>query len=219
MSEFEDENYKTFNEFFIRKFKEGRRPFNSDSRYLCAPCEGRYHGIQHLTPETKVPVKGQFLSPLGLIGKYDLSEQFVGGPMIISRLAPIDYHRFHFPCDGKIIDKYDISGDLFSVNPLCLKWKQDTFLRNYRRIHILDTESFGKLAYIQVGAFCVGKIEQTHQGQLFNKGEEMGYFLFGGSTVIILGEPGKWTIDEDILLGTSEGSETFIKLGDRIAKC
>ena len=160
MSEFVDENYTTFNDFFIRKFKEGARSFGSNPKHLSAPCEGRYLGIQEMTPETKVPVKGRFLNPVGLLGNVGLGEQFMGAPMLISRLAPIDYHRFHFPCEGEILDKYDISGDLFSVNPLCLKWKEDTFLRNYRRIHLFDTPHFGKLPTFKWVPFVLEKLNK-----------------------------------------------------------
>ena len=87
---------------------------------------------------------------------------------------------------------------------------------NEREVTILETEHFGKLAYVEVGATCVGKIQQTHQGSTFERGDEKGMFLFGGSTVIVLGEPGRWAIDQRILDYTNEGVETYIKMGQTL---
>ena len=84
---------------------------------------------------------------------------------------------------------------------------------NEREVTILETEHFGTLAYVEVGATCVGKIQQTHHQETFNRGEEKGMFLFGGSTVIVLGEPGKWTVDERILTHTRNGVEAYLKMG------
>jgi phosphatidylserine decarboxylase len=84
---------------------------------------------------------------------------------------------------------------------------------NEREVSILETENFGKLAYVEVGATCVGKIKQTYRGKAFARGDEKGMFLFGGSTVIVIGEKGRWDIDPKILEFTSQGIETYLKMG------
>ncbi len=208
--------YSTFNNFFIRKFCSGKRTFNKDFQILPAIAEGRYFGFAENTLETKVPVKGRFLNPLDLLKKDHWAKYFGGGPILIARLCPVDYHRFHFPDEGKVLDRYRAHGFFHSVNPLALRKKENIFITNEREISILETKNFGKLAYIEVGAMCVGKIVQTYKGEHFSRGVEKGYFLFGGSTVILLGEKGLWTPSDDILEKTSRGIETFIQLGDEI---
>ena len=139
--------------------------------------------------------------------------------MMIARLCPVDYHRFHFPDSGSMVERYTLSGKFHSVNPVALKAQPTIFLENERCVSILKTDNFGYLAYVEVGALCVGKIVQsTNEMVRFERGQEKGYFLFGGSTVIVLGEKGKWLPDSDILENTRKGHETFIKLGACIGK-
>jgi phosphatidylserine decarboxylase len=140
--------------------------------------------------------------------------------LLLARLCPVDYHRFHFPDNGQVVEDYRIHGLFHSVNPLALKVKPDIFIQNERHVTILDTENFGKLAYIEVGAICVGKIIQStklHPSKTFSRGDEKGYFLFGGSTVIVLGEKGKWKPSVDIVDNTHQGIETYLHLGTSVA--
>lgn len=219
MEEFEEGPFPTFNQFFIRRFRAGARPFVSASSEMAAFSEARYFAFEKVTPELKIPVKGSFLSAEGLLGNSKWLQDFKNGPLLLARLCPTDYHRFHFPDSGKYLDTYSVHGLLHSVNPLALHFKQDIFVTNERQVSILETENFGKLAYVEVGALCVGKIVQTADSQQkFKRGQEKGYFLFGGSTVIVLGEPGKWKPDQDLLDQTSQGRETLVCLGDRVAK-
>jgi phosphatidylserine decarboxylase len=104
------------------------------------------------------------------------------------------------------------------VNPLALKYKNQIFINNERHVSLLQTENFGKIAYIEVGAIMVGKIVQTHRwNKPFMRGEEKGYFLFGGSTVIVLGEKGAWKPSADIVKNTNDGIETYLQLGQEVA--
>jgi len=138
---------------------------------------------------------------------------------MIARLCPVDYHRFHFPDDCKILDSYRIHGKFHSVNPVALAANGKVFLENERQVTILESDNFGKLAFIEVGAMCVGKIVQTYAaGQAkFKRGAEKGYFLFGGSTVIILGEKDRWIPANDILENSEKGIEVLVPLGDVVA--
>ncbi|MFT6631650.1 MAG: phosphatidylserine decarboxylase [Bacteriovoracaceae bacterium] len=213
-----ENSYKSFNEFFIRTFKKGKRGFVTEPNRMGACAEARYFGYDAITDDLKVPVKGSMLKAIDLIGNSDLAKDFVGGPLMIARLCPVDYHRYHYPDNGKTVKSYQIPGDFHSVNPIALKFRGDIFIKNERRVSILETENFGKLAYIEVGATCVGKIIQSfNEDNSFKKGDEKGYFLFGGSTVIILGEPGKWKPSSDILENTKLGVETYLHLGDEVA--
>ncbi len=213
-----ENSYKNFNEFFIRKFKPGVRSFPEDHLKMGAIAEARYFGHAKITDDLKVPVKGNMLSAIDLIGDKEIAKDFIGGPLLIARLCPVDYHRYHYPDTGTTVSAFPIHGDLHSVNPIALKERPDIFIKNERRVAILETENFGKLAFIEVGATCVGKIVQSYdEKQKFQRGDEKGYFLFGGSTVVLLGEPGKWTPSSDILDNTQNGIETYIHLGDTIA--
>lgn len=210
-------SYKSFNEFFIREFKSGKRKFIQDPLQMPAPCEARYFGYEAIDENVAVPVKGKYLKADALLGDIDKAAPFIGGPLVIARLCPVDYHRYHYPDSGKTIDAYPIHGEFHSVNPVALKNKPDIFIENERRVAILDTINFGKIAYIEVGAAMVGKIIQSHdESKSFRRGQEKGYFLFGGSTVIILGEKGRWAPSKDMIENTLNGMETYIKLGDEI---
>lgn len=222
MDEFEGRGkYQSFNDFFVRTFRPGARPFVPEQNVLPAFAEARYLGFEAITSEQVFPVKGNELSAEVLLAHQELAQDFMGGPLLIARLCPVDYHRFHFPDDGELLKFYEVSGALHSVNPLALKSVSGIFCGNERHVSILQTKNFGKIAYIEVGAMCVGKIVQTHpafsgKNKSFKRGEEKGMFLFGGSTVVVLGEKGKWSVSPDILENTSNRREVYVKLGEEL---
>lgn len=219
MNDYEAASYASFNDFFIRRFKPGLRIFPDHSQLLPAPAEARYLAFEQISDELKFPVKGKFLNLETLLNSSEMARPFLGGPLIIARLCPVDYHRFHFPDAGKIIETYQVPGVLHSVNPVALKAHPDLFLKNERQISILETKNFGKLAYLEIGALFVGKIVQTHPpSQDFHRGDEKGYFLFGGSTVIIVGEPNRWRPSDDLLDNTRQGREVRLRLGETIGQ-
>lgn len=218
MNEFEDPGFKSFNDFFIRRFKPGARKFADRPGDFPAFAEARYFAFDRITESQTFPIKGFALSARGLLGNENEAAPFIGGPVLLARLCPTDYHRFHYPDDGKTLREYRKHGYLHSVNPFAIQNKADIFITNERHVSVLETKSFGKLAYIEVGALCVGRIVQSHDPmQPFKRGDEKGYFLFGGSTVIVLGEPGRWKPDQDLLDQTRQGRETLVQLGERVA--
>ena len=214
MDDYVSESYSNFNDFFIRRFRPGARPFATSPTLMPAFAEARYFAYSAIGPLEKFPVKGIALSIDALLGSSAKARPFMGGPLLLARLCPTDYHRFHFPDAGTVIDAYRIPGKLHSVNPLALHFKNDIFLTNERFVTVLQTQNFGRLAYIEVGATCVGRIIHTHSDGPFSRGEEKGYFLFGGSTVILVGEPGRWLPSSDLLEQTWVGVETLVRLGD-----
>ncbi|MBC7692121.1 MAG: phosphatidylserine decarboxylase [Methylotenera sp.] len=219
VEEYEDRNYSSFNDFFIRKFKPGMRPIEAASEVMPAFAEGRYLAFEKTSLNSELPVKGAILNAGALLGSRPELAHFIGGPAFIARLCPVDYHRYHYPDDGKTLESFRLSGKLHSVNPIAFSYRGDILFTNERTVSILDTENFGKLAYIEVGAMCVGKIVQTHPAEKnFRRGDEKGYFLFGGSTVILLGEAGKWKPDSEILKQSLVGRETLVRLGEKIAQ-
>ena len=212
-------SYKNFNEFFIREFEDNQRHFIEDENKMPAFCEARYFGHDAIDDKVQIPVKGELLKSEDLLGGSNWSSTFANGPLLVARLCPVDYHRYHYPCGGKTLDSFPIGGQLHSVNPLALKSKPEIFIINERRASILETERFGKLAFIEVGAAMVGKIVQTHDEQkAHHRGDQKGYFLFGGSTVVLLGEKDKWRPSKDILGNTLAGIETYLQLGEEVAE-
>lgn len=218
LEDFEAAEYRSFNEFFIRRFRPGARPFVDDPRRLAAFAEARYLAFDRVGSETRLPVKGEHLSARALLGDATLAEPFEGGPVLIARLCPVDYHRFHFPCDGRWEGHFTVPGAYHSVNPVALAARSDIFATNERQVSLFETLELGRLAYVEVGAMCVGRIVQSARvGSDFRRGDEKGHFLFGASTVILLGEPGAWAPDEDLLRHSREGREVWVKLGDGLA--
>jgi phosphatidylserine decarboxylase len=208
--------YSSFNQFFIRRFKQGKRVFAEETSQFSSPCEARYFAYEELSESDSIPVKGSLWNAKALLKNDEWAKYFDNGPALLARLCPVDYHRFHFPDSGKVLDSYPIPGAFHSVNPIALKANQKIFKENERFVSILDTENFGKIAYVEVGAMMVGKIIQSTSLENFKKGDEKGYFLFGGSTVIVFGEKGKWSPSRDILVNTKKGIETYVKLGSTL---
>ncbi len=217
MQEFEEGPFLSFNDFFIRKFKPGMRSFVQEQLFP-AFVEARYLAYDQSCDLQSFPIKGHCLSRAELLGHSHKAQAFQKGPVFIARLCPTDYHRFHFPDSGTVIEQYSLNGKLHSVNPIALRYRQDILMINERQVSLLQTKNFGTLAYIEVGALCVGKIVQTSlRRSSYLRGDEKGYFLFGASTVIVLGEPGIWKPDGDLIQNTLLGIETKVCLGEAIA--
>ena len=219
MRDFEPGPFRSFNDFFIRRFLPGKRSFPRETGVMGAFAEARYLGFERLGQDTALPIKGLGLFARDVLGNTPAKERFERGPCLLARLCPVDYHRFHFPDSGRLSHHHVETGKLHSVNPAALERKPNLFLSNERQVSLLQTERFGLLAYVEVGALCVGRIVQTHPpGRPFARGEEKGYFLFGGSTVIVYGEPGAWKPEADILENTAKAREVLVELGQPVAR-
>ncbi|NUM88572.1 MAG: phosphatidylserine decarboxylase [Bdellovibrionales bacterium] len=216
MTLFEDPGFRSFNEFFIRKFRPGVRHFESAQRLMPAPAEARYFAWESHSQRQHFPIKNLELNPAAILGRP--CHEFEGGPVLVARLCPVDYHRFHYPDSGETVGQWHVKGVLHSVNPEALRAKSRIFAINERQVSLLKTEAFGLLAYVEVGALCVGRIVQSHKGKFFRRGDEKGYFLFGGSTVILFGELGRWKPSADLLQHTARGMETLVELGTPVAE-
>jgi phosphatidylserine decarboxylase len=217
IEEFEPKKYISFNEFFIRRFKSDQRLFCTDNNDFSAFAEGRYLVFDKIQKEFEFKIKGLKINLATLLDNRKLSQEFLGGTLWIARLCPVDYHRFHFPDAGEIEKFYPVHGPYHSVNPIAMVKKPEILMTNERQISILKTKHFGRVAMIEVGALCVGKIVQTHYlSEPFTRGQEKGYFLFGGSTVVLLTERDAVRPDPEILEKSLQGIETLVQLGERI---
>lgn len=214
------EHFKTFNEFFIRELKPGARPVAFMERNDIAVCAAdcRLMAYQAVSDATRFWIKGKKFSIKGLLGEESCSSSFIDGTMVIFRLAPQDYHRFHFPVTGRIDKFVDIPGCLYTVNPIAVNSKYcNVFTENKRAVSIISTSDFGKVAFVAIGATMVGSITfQKKQGDQVQKGDEFGYFSFGGSTVICVFEKDSIKIDEDLIENSARSLETLVSVGMKL---
>lgn len=206
------ESYLTFNSFFTRRLAAGARRFAAEPEAVASPADGRVMVYPCLQKETVVPVKGKAFTVEALLGRP--AAEFYNGSLAVIRLCPADYHRFHFPCDGVVVEHRRIKGHYHSVNPFALAMGVDVFGRNERQVTMIENERLGRFAFIEVGAFGVGRIVQTFIGPSVRKGEEKGYFAYGGSTVVLVFQPGRIQFKKDLLDHSTEGIETFLKAGE-----
>ena len=208
-------NYRTFNEFFHRKLKEV--PGVKDKSILIAPCDGKILAYKAIDIKTLIQIKGITYSLGELIGEDSLSSNYALGSCFVVRLSPSDYHRFHFIDDGVCSQTTKIKGFYYSVNPTSINKINKIFCSNKREWSILHSENFGEVLYVEVGATFVGSIIQTYENQKkVSKGDEKGYFKFGGSTVILFLKEGVVSVDKDLLEQTAKGIECSVKMGERI---
>jgi len=211
------DQFKSFNDFFIRKLKPQARPIEQDKNAAIIPADGRYLFYQNIAETDGFIVKGQKFNLETLLEDPSLAKKYAKGSMIIARLCPTDYHRFHFPADCVPSNAKMINGWLYSVNPIAIKKDIHIFTQNKRSITELDSELFGKILFLEIGATSVGSIHQTYtpfQSQM--KGDEKGYFSFGASCLILLFEEGSLILDEDLLLATNKGYEMRCLMGQKL---
>ena len=217
-------DYKTFNEFFYRALKTEARPIAAGERVAVLPADGRHLVFPNVDLAEGFYVKGAKFSLAELLGEGHLPEEhqvrarnFAGGAMLISRLCPVDYHRFHFPVDGQPADPILINGWLYSVSPIALRRNVHFLVGNKRVLTLVESPVFRTVAIIEVGATNVGSIKQTHvPGRPALKGEEKGLFAFGGSCVITLFQRGRIRFEADLVTQSAQFVETYAKMGDRL---
>ena len=210
-------SYHSFNEFFFRKLKPSARPIDPDASNVVFPADGRHLGFQKASEIAGVFVKGQTFDLPTLLGDAALAANYADGALVLSRLCPVDYHRFHFPAAGVPGTCQLIEGPLFSVNPIALRQKLAYLWTNKRMVTPLKTERFGTVICMEIGATCVGTIQQTYTPRHpVQKGEEKGFFAFGGSSTLTLFEPGAVQLDEDLLMQSAHQTELYARIGSRM---
>lgn len=210
-------DFKTFNEFFHRALKPERRPIAQGAGVAVLPADGRHLAFPDIGRAQGFYVKGSKFTLEELLGDTKLAARFAGGSMLISRLCPSDYHRFHFPISGIPSEPRLIDGSLYSVNPIALRRNILYLVRNKRFVTLIEAPEFGTVAMIEVGATNVGSIVEVFQaGRAVVKGEEKGMFSFGGSCVITLFSEGRIIFDADIVAQSAQFTETYARMGDRL---
>jgi len=219
--EFADEPhaYRTFNEFFYRRLKSGARPIDPDPDAAVFPADGRHFGFQDVSKLEGIFVKGAMFDLRKLLADDALAARFHDGAMVLSRLCPVDYHRFHFPVGGVPSAPIIINGPLFSVNPIALRRNIHIFTENKRAVSRIESEQFGTVVMLEVGATCVGSFDYTFTpGERVEKGAEKGFFKFGGSSTVTLFERGRIQLADDLVSYSQQGIELYARMGDRLGK-
>ncbi|KAI0698236.1 phosphatidylserine decarboxylase-domain-containing protein [Cytidiella melzeri] len=218
--------YRTFNEFFYRKLKDGARPVQNeeDPKQVCSAADCRLTVFQNVTFAKQFWIKGsQFDIPslLNVAPDSDIAKQFDDSSLAVFRLAPADYHRFHAPLDLTFGSTVDIPGQYYTVNPQAVNEPGfDVFTTNKRSVlYATHTPSKTPVAYVAIGAMLVGSIVWTRkEGEQVKRGEELGYFAYGGSTVVVVFPKGFMSLDEDLVENSKKPIETLMKVGYSLGK-
>ncbi|KAI9301654.1 phosphatidylserine decarboxylase-domain-containing protein [Cunninghamella echinulata] len=214
------DSFKTFNQFFYRKLVPGARPCESPENpgVVVSPADCRMMAFPTIDQATKIWIKGLDFSLAKLFDDVAYSLCFEGGSLAVFRLAPQDYHRFHVPVDGIITETKHLEGQYYTVNPMAIRTTLDVYGDNARSIVRMETEQFGKVAIVCIGAMMVGSIILTAEvGKPLKRADELGYFAFGGSTLVVTWEKGAIQFDPDLVENSSKSLETLVRVGERIA--
>ena len=212
LSDYEDREYKSFTDFFTRKIRYGKRPIDMKPESLISPADSKLL-VYEIEKDTSLRVKGRTYTVDEILADSENAKEFAGGYALVFRLTVDDYHRFCYPDKGCLISKRMIKGKLHTVSPVSKNHK--IYMENTRLVNLLKTEKFGTIAYIEVGAMLIGRIVDNGT-DVFEKGQEKGYFEPGGSTVIILVK--NVEIDKDIMEQSASGIETKVRYGERIGR-
>lgn len=217
LSDYKKQEFSSYNDFFTREIRPELRPIHSGEDILVCPCDGKAtvcrigQGKTFFIKDTPYTV-GQ------LLRNERLAEHYLNGYAVILRLTVDDYHHYCYPASGKKSANVLVPGILHTVNPVA----NDVFpiyKENAREYTLLKTDKFGTMVMMEVGAMMVGKITNLTPGcAVVTKGQEKGYFEFGGSTVILLIQHGKVRLDTDLIENSENGYETIVKMGERIGE-
>lgn len=209
-------DFRSYNDFFTRLVKQGKRPVDFRPDHLISPCDSKLTAHK-ISKNSIFRIKGSRYRVSDLLQNDFLAKRFCGGYCLIFRLEVDDYHRYCYIDNGTKTDNTFIPGELHTVNPIALE-RYNIYKRNCREYTVLHTENFGDVVQIEVGAMMVGRIVNNHGEASFRRGEEKGRFEFGGSTIVMLFGRDSISVDYDILRNSAEGIETVVKLGEKIGK-
>ncbi|KAH9031591.1 phosphatidylserine decarboxylase-domain-containing protein [Lactarius deliciosus] len=216
-------SFQTFNQFFYRKLKPDARPVEmpDDPNRLVSGADCRLMAFETISEATRLWIKGREFTIARLLGDAykDQVERYAGGALVIFRLAPQDYHRFHSPVDGTVGPMTYIAGEYYTVNPQAIRTTLDVYSENARKIVPIDSPQFGRVMAVCIGAMMVGSIKTTvSEGDFVKRGQEFGYFAFGGSTIVCVFEKNVVEWDEDLLINGHAALETLVRVGMGIGR-
>lgn len=214
MDDYEECEYKSYNEFFTRRIKDGKRTVDTDKAAFISPCDSKLT-VYKIESYNTFSIKGSEYSVEDLVCDKELAKKYTGGLCLIFRLAVDDYHRYCYVDDGTQDRNIYIKGKFHTVQPIALS-HCNIYKRNAREYTVLHTENFGDIVQVEVGALMVGKIKNLRENCAFYRGDEKGMFEFGGSTIVLLVQKDVINVDPEITENTANGYETVVKYGERI---
>lgn len=209
--------YTSLNDFFSRKLRPGARPIDQHKHSIVSPADGNILVIEHLQATTTFPVKTCTFNLAAFLQDSVLAQNYIDGTLVIIRISPGDYHRFHFPTTCTPSAPCCINGKYESVNALVYQAGVQPLTENERHRIILTLPDTRKIIMVPVGAMCVGKIIETYRPEMsYDKGAEAGYFGFGGSTVVLLFPPHCVSLHKQFVHTSENNIETPLKMGETI---
>lgn len=214
LSDYEERYFSSYNAFFRRKLIPGKRPVCAGKEILISPCDAKLLCIP-VREGSRFRIKHSVYTLRSLLRNGKLAEKYEGGMLLVFRLTVDDYHHYCYIADGRKSKNVHIKGVFHSVNPFAVD-EVPVYRENTREYSVLENAGFGTVLMMEVGAMLVGKICNHHGETLVSRGEEKGYFEFGGSTVILGFEKDRICLDADIIRNSREQVETLVRMGERI---
>lgn len=216
MSQYQTQDFASYNDFFTRKIKNCNRPVIWKEDILVSPCDGKM-SVYPIHSDSHFYIKNTYYTVDSLLRSQKLAAFFREGTACVFRLTVDDYHRYCYMDDGIKSRNYRIPGVLHTVNPIAND-VYPIYKENTREYCLLKSKQFGTMLIMEVGALMVGKINNYHQESIVKKGQEKGRFEFGGSTIIVLLQKNRALLDPDLFRNTEKGYETIVKMGEQIGK-
>lgn len=215
MSQFLPVQYRDYNSFFCRQIRPEVRPVDPDPCHFVSPADSKLT-VLPISADTRFVLKHTEYTVESLLKDPALAKEYSGGLLMIFRLTVDDYHRYCYVADGSCSPCVKIPGRFHTVNPIANDYVP-IYKENSREYNILHSKEFGEIVVMEVGALMVGKIV-NHPADRAVRGQEKGYFQFGGSTVVLMTKAGMVQVDDDILQNSAEGIETVVKFGEKIGQ-
>lgn len=210
--------YNSSNDWFTRTLAPGVRPIDPNPKSIVSGADCRITVFNNVPSTLEFWIKGDYLTLNDLFQNQYYANMFEGGELAIFRLAPQDYHHIHAPVDGVIIDYYDLDGEVQSVNSDAVRSDNHVLEKNKKSVYIVNSNTTNStVALIPIGATCVASLViHPGIGDSISRGEDMGYFQFGGSTVVVIFQKGSVTWDSDLLEATGNQVEVLVNVRTHI---
>jgi phosphatidylserine decarboxylase len=213
------EDFETFADFFGRRLHPWARPIDGDERVCVCPADGRVLVYPRVERGTRFRIKRATFQLDGLLRDDALAESFHGGSMAVVRLGLADYHHVHFPDSGAPSAARAIAGAYDAGGPYARRRLVPFYTENHRMVTPFDSDHFGAMAIVEVGALTVGSIRQVcRPGARVRRGERKAAFEPGGSTVVLLFRPGAVELDADLVDWSRREVEVHVRMGDSLGR-
>lgn len=209
--------FESYNDFFKRKLVPGARTIDTTDEGFVSPCDSRLtvYDIEDTERQT-FNVKDSEYTVASLLRDKKLARHYRGGKLWLFRLCVDDYHRYIYNVSGKQSDVRRIEGVYHTVNPIASEY-YDIYKENTREYCLIRTENAGTVVDMEVGALLVGRIVNRYVDSTdVRRGEEKGYFEFGGSTIILLTQKDKVTPLGRIVENSRKDIETRVRQGELV---